>query len=100
MAYPYWNDDAMRSSGPDPVTGPGDVDLDKKGLRPATLESLSLAPSTRIGRAGEGGLFEADDMLLPEPARPSRMYSVAPSVCAFLVAGVVALGEPLEGVPN
>lgn len=65
MLYPYWNGDVIRSSGPDPVTGPGDADRDKKGLRDADLESL--APSTRTGGAGDGGLFEADDWLLPEP---------------------------------
>ena len=48
----------MRSSGPEPVTGPGDVDRDKKfGL----LDRESLAPSTATGITGEGGLLEAED---------------------------------------
>jgi len=76
MPYPYWKGEVMRSSGPDPVTGPGDADRDKKGLRVA--DRGSLAPSTKSGRTGEGGLFEADEGLLSE--LPSRMYSVAPSV--------------------
>ena len=73
---------------------------DKKGLRDAERASLSLAPSTRTGKAGDGGLFEADDVLLPEPDWAFKMYSVAPSVWEFLVAGVPALGDPFEGVPN
>jgi hypothetical protein len=75
------------------VTGPGDVGREKKGLR--DTDFASLAPSTMTGRAGEGGLFEAEDWAL------CSTYSVAPSVCAFFVAGVVAFGEePLDGVPN
>lgn len=96
MLYPYWNEEATRSSGADPVTGPGDVERDKKGLRETGIGSV--APSTITGIAGEGGLFEAEDWLLPELL--ASMYSVAPSVWEFLVAGVVAFGEPLEGVPN
>lgn len=56
----------MWSSGAEPVTGPGELDLDKKGLRDADLESLSLAPSIKTGRAGDGGLFATDEELLPE----------------------------------
>lgn len=41
------------------MTGPGDVERDKKGLRDVDLESL--APSTKTGMAGDGGLFDADD---------------------------------------
>lgn len=100
IAKPYWYDTALRSSGPEPVTGPGEVDRDKKGLRDGDLESPSLAPSTRAGRLGDGGLFDADDGLLPESEGASKMYSVAPSVWEFLVAGVPALGDPFEGVPN
>jgi hypothetical protein len=56
----------MRSSGPVPVTGPGEVERDKKGdgLRE---EVTSLAPSTRRGIAGDGGLLVAEDVLLPVP---------------------------------
>ena len=56
----------MRSSGPDPVTGPGDVDLDENGLRETELK-LSLAPSTKTGKVGDGGLLGADDVSLPGP---------------------------------
>ena len=52
----------MRSSGPVPVTGPGEVERDKNGdgLRE---EIRSLAPSTRTGIArGEGGLLEAEEL--------------------------------------
>lgn len=62
------------------MTGPGDVERDKKGLRDADFDSPSWAPSTKIGMAGDGGLFEADDVLLPEADWACRMYSVAPSV--------------------
>jgi len=81
------------SSGPDPVTGPGDVERFKKGE--GVREGLmSFAPSTMTGIAGEGGLLVADDSVL-------FMYSVAPSLWLFLTRGVVALGEPLPvGVPN
>lgn len=67
MEYPYCKVETMWSSGAEPVTGPGDVDLDKNGLREADRNSLSLAPSTRTGRAGDGGLFVADEVLLPWP---------------------------------
>jgi hypothetical protein len=86
----------MRSSGPVPVTGPGEVERDKKGdgLRE---EVTSLAPSTRRGKAGEGGLLVAEDVLLPAPLFST---SWAPSLCEFLVDGVDG-GEVLpEAVPN
>ena len=67
IEYPYCKVETMWSSGAEPVTGPGEADLDRKGLRDADLESPSLAPSTRIGMAGDGGLFVADEVLLPEP---------------------------------
>jgi hypothetical protein len=80
MEYPYCKVETMWSSGAEPVTGPGDEDLDKKGLRDADLKSLSLAPSSRIGNAGDGGLFAVDEELLSESDWALRMYSVAPSV--------------------
>jgi hypothetical protein len=57
----------MRSSGPDPVTGPGDAERDEKWFGDFDTETASLAPSTNSGIAGEGGLLEAEDWLLPEP---------------------------------
>jgi hypothetical protein len=49
---------------------------------------------------GDGGLFEADDWLLPEGLLLS-MYSVTPSVSELLVAGAEAFGESFPfGVPN
>jgi len=83
----------MRSSGPVPVTGPGEVERDKKGdgLRE---EVRSLAPSTRRGIAGEGGLLVTEDVLLPVP-----LFSTS-WVPSFLVDGVAG-GEVLpEGVPK
>jgi hypothetical protein len=96
MLYPYEYGGTTWSSGPDPVTGPGDVGRDRKGLRDA--DRTSLDPSTNADMAGDRGLLEAEDCVLPEPA--SSAFPAAPSVCAFFVAGVVAFGEPLDGVPN
>jgi hypothetical protein len=57
----------------------------------------SLAPSTRMGMAGEGGLLVAEEVLLPVLFTASAW---APSFCVFLVDGVAG-GEGLpEGVPN
>jgi hypothetical protein len=80
------------------VTGPGDVERDKKGE--GVREGFrSLAPSIKTGIAGEGGLLAAEDWLLPEELL--NLYSMAPSFCASLVAGVATLGEPFPvGVPN
>jgi hypothetical protein len=59
MLYPNWNWEATRSSGPDPVTGPGDVGRVEKGLRDVDLTSLD--PSTKTAIEGDGGLFEAEE---------------------------------------
>lgn len=76
MLNPYWKCEAARSSGPDPVTGPGEVERDKKGE--GVREGLmSLAPSTKGGMAGEGGLLVAEEVLLPELL--FRVSSTAPS---------------------
>ena len=54
------------------MTGPGDVERDKKG-EGVREGLLSFAPSTMTGMAGEGGLLVADDSAL-------LMYSAAPSL--------------------
>lgn len=80
------------------MTGQGEVERDRKGE--GVREGLkSMAPSTRRGMAGDSGLLVAEVLLLPELSLAT--YSVAPSVCVFLMAGVVA-GEAtlLVGVPN
>lgn len=88
----------MRSSGPDPVTGPGDVERDKKG-KGLRGNFVSLAPSTKRGMAGDGGLLVAEELLLSEDL--SSTYSVVPSLLTFLGVGVIASGEALSvGVPN
>jgi hypothetical protein len=85
----------MRSSGVEPVTGPGDADRDKKG--DGVLEGLrSLAPSTRRGIAGDGGLLVAEEVLLPA-SLPSTI-STAPSLCPRAAEGMAG-GLP-DGVPN
>lgn len=79
------------------MTGPGDADLDKKG-EGARDNNESLAPSTRSGMAGEGGLLVAEELLLPE-SWPSTI-SKTPSLCSF-AAGWTAGGEVLpDGVPK
>jgi hypothetical protein len=80
------------------VTGPGDVERDKKGE--GVREGFrSLAPSIRTGIAGEGGLLVAEDWLLPEGL--PNLNSVAPSFCTSFVAGVATFGELFPvGVPN
>lgn len=51
-----------------------------------------------IGMAGDAGLLASEDCLLPEVLATS---SRAPSPCATLAEGVVALGEDFPvGVPN
>jgi len=79
------------------VTGPGEVDRDKKGegLRE---DFVSLAPSTRRGIAGEGGLLVAEELLLPDALFSTS--SKGPSFCVFLADGW-ASGDILpDGVPN
>ena len=48
------------SSGPDPVTGPGDVERVEKG-EGVREGFISFAPSTMTGMAGEGGLLVTDE---------------------------------------
>jgi hypothetical protein len=60
----------------------------------------SFVPSTCTGMTGDGGLFEADDWLLPEGLL-LNMYSVTPLMSELLVAGAEAFGESFPfGVPN
>lgn len=79
------------------MTGPGDAARDKKGE--GVWDNLaSLAPSTRSGIAGDGGLLVAEELLLPD-SLPST-NSEAPSCCSF-AAGWKTGGVILpEGVPN
>jgi len=80
------------------VTGPGEVERDKNGDG-VLDEKASLAPSTRRGMAGEGGLLVADEVLLPELFEAS---SATPSLCVVLAeADGEAGGDVLpEGVPK
>jgi hypothetical protein len=49
--------------------------------------------------AGDGGLLVAEELLLPEVM--ASIYSIAPSLLTFLIAGSVANGEAFSaGVPN
>ena len=49
------------------MTGPGEVERDKKGE--GVREGLkSAAPSTMRGMAGDGGLLDAEELVLPELA--------------------------------
>lgn len=69
----------MRSPKSDPVTGPGDADLDKKGLAERAGILWSMAPSIDDGTSFGGlGLLE------PEPWKltvlPSDSISRAPSL--------------------
>ena len=57
MLNPYWKREPIWSSGPDPVIFPGEEDRESSGN--------SLAPSTSWAIVGEG-LFEMEDVLLPE----------------------------------
>lgn len=71
----------MRSPKSDPVTGPGDADLDKKGLAARAGILWSMAPSIDDGTSF-GGL----GLLDPEPCRlavlPSDSMSRGASVAA------------------
>ena len=79
------------------MTGPGDVERERKGegLRE---NFTSLAPSTRSGMAGEGGLLVAEELLLPELLFSTT--SKAPSLCVLLTDGVAGGDVLPDGVPN
>jgi hypothetical protein len=96
----YWYCEMARSTGPEPVTGPGEVERDKKGEALRELMG-SLAPSNIKAIGGDGGLLVADDGLLPELLFAAS--SVALSAWGIVwIEGVVAVGgEPFPvGVPN
>lgn len=68
----------MRSPKSDPVTGPGDADLDKKGLAARAGSLWSMAPSIDDGTSFGGlGLFDPDPRGLD--VLPSDSMSRAPS---------------------
>ena len=73
------------------------MERDKKGEGLRDMMA-SLAPSTRRGIAGEGGLLVAEELLLPELLFSGS--STAPSLCAFCVVGVARGETLLDGVPN
>lgn len=69
----------MRSPKSDPVTGPGDADLDKKGLAARAGILWSMAPSIDDGTSLGGlGLLEPDPSTLA--VLPSDSMSRGPSV--------------------
>lgn len=64
MLYPN-RKESIRSSAPDPFTGPGEFEREVNWL-PLTIGRSSFAPSTSGAIEGDGGLLDAEDWSLPE----------------------------------